>query len=192
MGLILDTSALVAWERARNAGHTVTLGESEELVMPAVVWAEALAGVRLADSAARAARRMAWLETLRRVMGVEPFTTETAEHHAQNPPRSAPPPPTVHPSSSSLVSYLLKSSVSNPPPYTHLSNNARGRSPICPQGSALPPGTHAIGTRKGSPSVDRPALIGIQLSPPFDMRPHFPTMFGAMELAILFVNNEVG
>jgi tRNA(fMet)-specific endonuclease VapC len=82
MGLILDTSALVAWERARNSGQTVTLDESEELVMPAVVWAEALAGVRLADSAARAARRMAWLETLRRVMGVEPFTAETAEHHA--------------------------------------------------------------------------------------------------------------
>lgn len=82
MGLILDTSALVAWERARNAGQSVTLDESEELVMPAVVWAEALAGVRLADSAARAARRMAWLEALRRVMGVEPFTAETAEHHA--------------------------------------------------------------------------------------------------------------
>jgi tRNA(fMet)-specific endonuclease VapC len=82
MGLILDTSSLVAWERARNAGQTVTLDESEELVMPAVVWAEALAGVRLADSAVRAARRMAWLETLRRVMGVEPFTAETAEHHA--------------------------------------------------------------------------------------------------------------
>jgi tRNA(fMet)-specific endonuclease VapC len=82
MGLILDTSSLVAWERARNAGQTVTLDEREELVMPAVVWAEALAGVRLADSAARAARRMAWLETLRRVMGVEPFTAETAEHHA--------------------------------------------------------------------------------------------------------------
>ncbi|MEO8614122.1 MAG: type II toxin-antitoxin system VapC family toxin, partial [Luteolibacter sp.] len=25
---------------------------------------------------------MAWLEALRRVMGVEPFTAETAEHHA--------------------------------------------------------------------------------------------------------------
>ena len=50
--------------------------------MPAVVWAEALAGVRLADSAGRAARRLAWLETLRRLMGVEPFTAETAEHHA--------------------------------------------------------------------------------------------------------------
>jgi predicted nucleic acid-binding protein len=82
MGLILDTSALVAWERAENAGQTLALDSGEELVMPAVVWAEALAGVRLADSAARAARRMARLEALRRVMGIEPFTAETAEHHA--------------------------------------------------------------------------------------------------------------
>lgn len=51
MGLILDTSALVAWERAENAGQTLALDSGEELVMPAVVWAEALAGVRLADSA---------------------------------------------------------------------------------------------------------------------------------------------
>ena len=50
--------------------------------MSAVVWAEALAGVRLADTAARATRRLARLEALRRVMGVEPFTAETAEHHA--------------------------------------------------------------------------------------------------------------
>jgi predicted nucleic acid-binding protein len=82
MGLILDTSALVAWERSLNAGQTVALDENEELVMPAVVWAEALAGVRLADTAALAARRMAWLEALRRAMGIEPFTAGTAEHHA--------------------------------------------------------------------------------------------------------------
>lgn len=82
MGLILDTSAIVAWERAQDAKQTVALEGTEELVMPAVVWAEALAGVRLADSAARAARRMARLEALRRLMGVEPFTAETAEHHA--------------------------------------------------------------------------------------------------------------
>ena len=82
MGLILDTSALVAWERALNAGQIVALEDNEELVLPAVVWAEALAGVRLADSAARAARRMAYLESLRRLMGIEPFTAETAEHHA--------------------------------------------------------------------------------------------------------------
>lgn len=82
MGLILDTSALIAWERAENAGQPVALDANEQLIMPAVVWAEALAGVRLADSATRAARRMARLEAMRRVMGVEPFTAETAEHHA--------------------------------------------------------------------------------------------------------------
>ena len=82
MGLILDTSAIVAWERAHHAEQSITLEESEEIVLPAVVWAEALAGVRLADSAARAARRLAWLESLRRLMGIEPFTAETAEHHA--------------------------------------------------------------------------------------------------------------
>jgi predicted nucleic acid-binding protein len=82
MGLILDTSAIVAWERALDADRAVSLDGDEELVLPAVVWAEALAGVRLADSAARAARRMARLEALRRLMGVEPFTAETAEHHA--------------------------------------------------------------------------------------------------------------
>jgi predicted nucleic acid-binding protein len=82
MGLILDTSALVAWERALNAGQSVALDDDEELIMPAVVWAEALAGVRLADSAVRAARRMARLDSLRRAMEIEPFTAETAEHHA--------------------------------------------------------------------------------------------------------------
>ena len=82
MGLILDTSALVAWERAENAGQSVVLCENETLVMPAVVWVEALAGVRLADSAARATCRMARLEAMRRVMGIEPFNAETAEHHA--------------------------------------------------------------------------------------------------------------
>ena len=83
MGLILDTSAIVAWERAQDGDHVISLDGDEELVMPAVVWAEALAGVRLADSAARAVRRMARLEALRRLMGVEPFTAETAEHHAE-------------------------------------------------------------------------------------------------------------
>ena len=82
MGLILDTSAIVAWERAQDGDQVISMDGNEELVMPAVVWAEALAGVRLADSAARAVRRMARLEDLRRLMGVEPFTAETAEHHA--------------------------------------------------------------------------------------------------------------
>lgn len=82
MGLILDTSALIVWERALAQGKRLELSEEEELALPAIVWAEALTGVRLADSAVRAAQRRARLETLRRVLEVQPFTTEMAEHYA--------------------------------------------------------------------------------------------------------------
>lgn len=58
------------------------IGDDARLLMPAIVWAEALAGVRLADSAMRAAKRLAILERIRQVIGVEPFTEEAAEHHA--------------------------------------------------------------------------------------------------------------
>jgi predicted nucleic acid-binding protein len=82
VGLIIDTSAVIAWERALAASRDVDLDPAEELVMPAIVWAEALAGVRLAKSAQRAAQRMARLEAIRGVTDVEPFTAEMAAHHA--------------------------------------------------------------------------------------------------------------
>lgn len=82
MGLILDTSALVAWERALTAGLDLRLPDEEELVLPVIVWAEALIGVRLADSSRRAAQRRARMEGIRRVLEVEPFTAEMAEHYA--------------------------------------------------------------------------------------------------------------
>ena len=82
MGLILDTSALVAWERAVGSGEAIRMDPAEELAMPAVVWAEALAGVRLASTALRAAQRLARLEAIRRVTGIEPFTASIAEHYA--------------------------------------------------------------------------------------------------------------
>ena len=69
-------------ERALGDGRQIELNETEELVIPAIVWAEALAGVRLADSAMRAARRSVFLEKVRRMAGIEPYTAETAEHHA--------------------------------------------------------------------------------------------------------------
>ncbi len=82
MGLIIDTSAVIAWERALAASREIDLDPGEELILPAIVWAEALAGVRLAGSAQRAAQRMARLEAIRSVTGVEPFTAEMATHHA--------------------------------------------------------------------------------------------------------------
>lgn len=82
MGLILDTSAIVEWERAIRRGEAADIDSREELALPAIVWAEALAGVRLADSAQRAAQRLARLEAIRRVTGVEPFTDVVAQHYA--------------------------------------------------------------------------------------------------------------
>ena len=78
MGLILDTSAIIAWERAMSEGRKLDLGDDEEIALPAIVWAEALIGVRLADSASRAAQRRARLEAIRRVVEVQSFTPEIA------------------------------------------------------------------------------------------------------------------
>ena len=82
MGFVLDTSALIALERAQSAGRTQELPLDDEIVVPAVVWSEALSGVRMAGSATRASRRRGFLEAIRLRTGIEPFTAETAEHYA--------------------------------------------------------------------------------------------------------------
>lgn len=82
MGLILDTSALVAWERAQAAGLRVDLSADERIVIPAVVWAEALIGVRMSATPQQAARRRARLEAMRLVTPIQPFTEDIAEHYA--------------------------------------------------------------------------------------------------------------
>lgn len=82
MGLILDTSAIIAWERALEKGAPLSLSDDEELALPAIVWAEALIGVRLASSTTKAAQRRARLEAIRRVLEVQSFTPEIAEHYA--------------------------------------------------------------------------------------------------------------
>jgi len=79
MGLILDTSALVALER--SAGR-LSLPPDETYALPTIVWAEALVGVRLAADASRAARRLARLEAIRKLTGLEDFTPIVAEHYA--------------------------------------------------------------------------------------------------------------
>ncbi len=82
MGLVLDTSALVELERMGPNGPTGDLPWDEELILPAIVWAEALVGVRLADTPLRAAQRRARLESLRVRLAIEPFSIEVAEHYA--------------------------------------------------------------------------------------------------------------
>ena len=82
MGFVLDTSALIELERALAAGRVQELSSEDDVVLPAVVWAEALIGVRMADSPTRASRRRASLEAIRLQTGVVPFTAEVAEHYA--------------------------------------------------------------------------------------------------------------
>jgi len=82
VGLILDTSALVALERCPELWASGGIASEEQVALPAIVWAEALAGVRLADSVQRAARRLARLEAIRKITRVHPFTDEIAEHYA--------------------------------------------------------------------------------------------------------------
>ena len=82
MGLILDTSSVIAWERSGQGGEPLLLDPDENYALPAIVWAELMVGVRLASNAQRAARRSARLHALRSVTGIESFTPETAEHYA--------------------------------------------------------------------------------------------------------------
>jgi len=63
MGLVIDTSALVAVERSSNTWDEVLSPAAEEpVVLPAIVYAELLVGVRLADTPMRFNRNV-WVQT---------------------------------------------------------------------------------------------------------------------------------
>jgi tRNA(fMet)-specific endonuclease VapC len=83
VGLVIDTSALVAFERS-GRGLTDALSKlgEETVVLPAIVLAEVLAGVQLADTPARAAARRAKIDALTKRVPVVPFGPATAEHWA--------------------------------------------------------------------------------------------------------------
>ena len=83
MGIVLDTSALVDLERREaplEAGLEGVL--DEPLVIPMVVWAELLVGVRMAADPDRVARRRARLEQLRLHVPLVPFDAAIAEDYA--------------------------------------------------------------------------------------------------------------
>ena len=82
MAIALDTSALVELERSLDREKPPGSLGDETVIIPAIVWAEALIGVRLAGSAQRAARRRAHLEAIRLQTEIEAFTPEIAEHYA--------------------------------------------------------------------------------------------------------------
>ncbi len=88
MGVVVDTSALVAAERhpgKTGAAWTDVIGrlEGERAVLPAAAYAELLAGVYLADSAARAAARRARVEGLAVRVPVVEFDAAIADAWAR-------------------------------------------------------------------------------------------------------------
>lgn len=82
MGLVIDTSALIEFERALAEARELLLEDDQPAVIPAVVWAEALVGVQLARTKREAQQRRERLETVGTSTNVVPFTAETAEHYA--------------------------------------------------------------------------------------------------------------
>jgi predicted nucleic acid-binding protein len=83
MGLVIDTSAVVAVERA-GAGWRELIGPyaDEPVVLPAIVYAEILVGVALADSPGRARRRREGLDLLAQAVDVIDFGPAVAERWA--------------------------------------------------------------------------------------------------------------
>ena len=81
MGLVIDTSALVALERS-GGSWSDRLPADEQASVPAIVYAELLVGVHLADHPRRAAGRRAKTEALLSVAPVVEFGPAVAERWA--------------------------------------------------------------------------------------------------------------
>ena len=81
---MIDTSALVALERAGGALEPVIeVAGDEPVALPAATYAELLAGVLLADTPVRAARRRARIDALVARVPVVEFGADAAERWAE-------------------------------------------------------------------------------------------------------------
>ncbi|MEW5982998.1 MAG: PIN domain-containing protein [Acidobacteriota bacterium] len=78
---MIDTSALVAIERSSGAWGEGLPGD-EPAAVPAIVYAELLVGVRLADHPRRAAARRAKIDALVSAVPIVPFGAAAAERWA--------------------------------------------------------------------------------------------------------------
>lgn len=79
----MDTSALVVLERGGTALEAALQAHLDDpLLIPMVVWAEMLVGVRMARTANVAARRRARMEELRLHVPLIPFDAAISEHYA--------------------------------------------------------------------------------------------------------------
>jgi predicted nucleic acid-binding protein len=82
VGLVIDTSALVALERSGGTWEAAAVG-AERAVLPAIVYAELLSGVQLAGGRAQAERRRAKIAALVARTPIVEFGQEIAERWAE-------------------------------------------------------------------------------------------------------------
>jgi len=83
VGLVIDTSALVAVERSSVTwADALSVIGDEPAALPAIVYAELLAGVRLAESPTRAASRRSKIAALISRVPIVEFGAEVAERWA--------------------------------------------------------------------------------------------------------------
>lgn len=84
MGLLIDTSALIALERRGSAAEfSVGSLAGETLAIPAIVYAELLAAVQLADTPTRAASRRAKVDAIVARAPVVEFDAPAASRWAE-------------------------------------------------------------------------------------------------------------
>ncbi|TVQ38921.1 MAG: type II toxin-antitoxin system VapC family toxin [Wenzhouxiangella sp.] len=83
MGVVVDTSVFIAFERNSQAVELDGLPADEDLFLSAVTVSELLVGVYRADSPARRNRRLAFVEAILADFPVLPIDTEAARVHAQ-------------------------------------------------------------------------------------------------------------
>lgn len=82
MGLTLDSSALISLERAGKHPSVVLSNYDEELMLPAIVWAELLIGFEQAPDALKSGKA-AWLQAAMRCFEFVPFDAFAASAYAQ-------------------------------------------------------------------------------------------------------------
>ena len=83
MGLIIDTSVFVHWERG---GHKIDFSpwkDQGDAAMSVMTASELLVGVHRADSEARRQKRFAFVESILAQIPILDFTREIARVHAE-------------------------------------------------------------------------------------------------------------
>ena len=82
MGLIIDTSVIIRAERRRDARFFARFDLHGDAAISVITVSELLVGVHLAETEARANRRLAFVEAILSSIPAIDFTAETARIHS--------------------------------------------------------------------------------------------------------------